>query len=133
MSLFLLNPSIIFPRKLNICLFYFIVQLYYSRAIYSIIAILLVLGTCYDSFYRGDQKNNFLVSFSVLSNAEKLFQVSNEKKKSNIDCLNGIRVLSMMWVIYGHTFASNSAVPKINFIDYNKVSYQTHILHKSAH
>lgn len=59
------------------------------------------------------------MAFSVPSNAEKLFQVSKANKNS-IECLNGIRVLSMIWVMYGHSFASNMGVPKINFIDYIK-------------
>ncbi|KAL5284196.1 hypothetical protein ACFFRR_006460, partial [Megaselia abdita] len=92
---------------------------YVAIVIYTIIAVLLILGTAYDYFCKGSSKNQFLMAFSVPSNAEKVFHISNEKKKSNIECLNGLRVLSMMWIIYGHCFASNMALPKINYIDYN--------------
>ncbi|KAL5284194.1 hypothetical protein ACFFRR_006458 [Megaselia abdita] len=60
------------------------------------------------------------MAFSVPSNAEKLFNVSSKKNKNNIDCVNGIRVIFMIWVIFCHSFASNMAVPKINLIDYIK-------------
>lgn len=60
------------------------------------------------------------MAFSVPTNAEKLFHFSAGKQKNNIDCLNGIRVLSMIWVIFAHSFASNLAVPTINFIEYIK-------------
>lgn len=94
--------------------------IYISRTISSILAFFLLIGTSYDYLYRGSNKSPYLMAFSVTSNAEKLFHISNGKKKNNIDCLNGIRVLSMIWVMYGHSFTSNLMVPKINFIDYIK-------------
>ncbi|KAL5284195.1 hypothetical protein ACFFRR_006458 [Megaselia abdita] len=93
---------------------------YVTIGISSLIAFLLFVGTFYDYLWRGPNKNPYLMAFSVPSNAEKLFNVSSKKNKNNIDCVNGIRVIFMIWVIFCHSFASNMAVPKINLIDYIK-------------
>ncbi|XP_071944609.1 O-acyltransferase like protein-like [Antedon mediterranea] len=42
-----------------------------------------------------------LLCFSVLTNGRKVLKVSSNSTK--LDCLNGIRVLSMWWVILGHS------------------------------
>lgn len=90
----------------------------------SIIAVILVLGTAYDYLYKGPNPSALIKSFSVPANAAKLFHISTEKKKQNIDCLNGIRVISMFWVVYCHEFMSVIGIPKINWIDMFKVSFQ---------
>ncbi|XP_033120843.1 nose resistant to fluoxetine protein 6-like [Anneissia japonica] len=41
-----------------------------------------------------------LLSFSALTNGRKILKVNS--KSGQLDCLNGIRVLSMWWVILGH-------------------------------
>ncbi len=41
--------------------------------------------------------------FSLESNMAKLFD--SKQSDRSISCLNGLRVISMMWVVLGHTFA----------------------------
>ena len=42
-----------------------------------------------------------LVAFSLVSNTEFIFQTSNKKGSNRLDCLDGIRAISMTWVILG--------------------------------
>lgn len=46
-----------------------------------------------------------LIVFSVYTNGKKLFQCANSKSSSSIfECLNGIRALSVMWIVIVHNF-----------------------------
>lgn len=54
------------------------------------------------------------LAFSVISNSEKLFAASPEK---SLGSLNGIRVISMIWIILGHTVLfSSSLVSNIQYV-----------------
>lgn len=43
----------------------------------------------------------FLLDCSMYNNTAKLFRTDNGGK---FECLNGIRMFSMFWIIFGHTF-----------------------------
>ena len=43
-----------------------------------------------------------LLSFSVYKNGKNLFNTS--AAQSSIECINGIRVLSMVWILWTHTY-----------------------------
>ena len=45
-----------------------------------------------------------LISFSLISNMEFIFQSSVKKGTNRLDCLEGMRAISMTWVIGGHLF-----------------------------
>lgn len=57
------------------------------------------------------KKFKFLTSFSILTNGKNLFRI-NTKSSNTIKCLNGIRSLSIIWVIYvhAHIIGSTSTV-----------------------
>lgn len=60
-----------------------------------------------------------LVIFSVYTNSRGLFAV---RKSSNpLECLNGIRVLSMLWIMLLHTFTVYGYGPLYNATDLIKV------------
>ncbi|XP_071491869.1 O-acyltransferase like protein-like [Diadema antillarum] len=52
---------------------------------------------------RWELLDGVLISFSMVTNCKKIF--SAKKTKNTMASLNGIRVLSMLWVILGHTVA----------------------------
>lgn len=51
-----------------------------------------------------ESKSLALIAFSVYTNGAKLFRTKNIKSPDVIDCIHGIRALSIFWVVYGHTF-----------------------------
>ena len=90
---------------------------YVAVTIFSALGLLLLVGTLYDVYLRStaetrlpemkqenvDQQNKYLLSFSVLLNLE--FILSTKATGSDrLDCIEGIRAISMTWVVLGHSF-----------------------------
>ncbi|TRY72279.1 hypothetical protein TCAL_08592 [Tigriopus californicus] len=79
--------------------------------------LLVIVGTCTEIFgYRDEKVNNYkstpvkvLLCFSLYTNGSKLF--NTDRTKQNIECINGLRVFSMVWVILGHTYWVGGAIP----------------------
>jgi peptidoglycan/LPS O-acetylase OafA/YrhL len=61
------------------------------------------------------------LSFSILLNVKKLFNTSNPQNKT-MTSLNGIRTLSIFWVVLGHTFGMLLYIPLTNLMTVNKIS-----------
>jgi hypothetical protein len=55
----------------------------------------------------------FVKGFSAYTNSMKLFKMTTPTP-DQLPCLNGLKCLIMLWVIYGHTFAALRAVPITN-------------------
>ncbi|VDM54290.1 unnamed protein product [Angiostrongylus costaricensis] len=87
--------------------------------------IMMVFGTLYDLFIYQKENDNILtarrnnreltinlryldwflrmiLAYSVYTNGLEVLQTS--KKEGEVDCLHGIRFLSMCWIILGHTY-----------------------------
>ena len=79
--------------------------------IFALLAFFLLCGTAFDIFWRIHPEQmpsaplkDILSAFSLLQNME--FILSTKKVGSDrLDCLEGIRALSMTWVVLGHSFA----------------------------
>ena len=46
------------------------------------------------------------MNFSAYSNTVKLFDVNIPKNANHLECLDGIRFLSISWVVLGHTLSN---------------------------
>nr|XP_027214734.1 nose resistant to fluoxetine protein 6-like [Penaeus vannamei] len=64
----------------------------------------------------------FLLPFSIYTNLSKLFQLNTTKSSQNITCLHGIRVLSMIWVVYGHQHSATATFSANVLMAYAKTS-----------
>ncbi|XP_018568699.1 O-acyltransferase like protein [Anoplophora glabripennis] len=84
----------------------------------SYFAFLMLVSTALDLFYNYMEREPhyaIILAFSVYSNGEKLFRVN--KNSTELTCLNGIRFLSITWVLIGHVYTMYLAAPVVNFID----------------
>ena len=83
----------------------------------SIIAFFIISGTIMDIIERNKAKGidnlkenpkgilfKVHTSFSIISNMEVIFRARSQNGGERLDCLDGIRALSMTWVILGHNF-----------------------------
>ena len=100
---------------------------YVAVTIFSALGLLLLAGTLYDVYLRSkaetrlpemkqenvDQQNKYLLSFSVLQNLE--FILSTKATGSDrLDCIEGIRAISLMWVVLGHNFLYSASFLNVN-------------------
>ncbi|XP_016976550.1 nose resistant to fluoxetine protein 6 [Drosophila rhopaloa] len=86
----------------------------------SILGALVGLSTIYDYFFCQDEKtiNPVVKAFSARSNSRALFKIVDTNSNPNvIDCLNGIRCLSFIWVVFGHEYLVFAMSPNINMAD----------------
>ncbi len=63
-----------------------------------------------------------LLCFSLVSNGKRLF--GTKKSAESIDCINGIRFLSISWVVLGHTFFAAAKTQKDNVFKYGDVRFK---------
>ncbi|XP_021707319.1 nose resistant to fluoxetine protein 6 isoform X1 [Aedes aegypti] len=89
--------------------------------IFSIVVVLLLFSTMYEviMLLSSRQPNPNLVMFSIYTNGVKLLRISerppqNQPKSNQIDCLNGIRVISMVWIVFCHNYMMLFFAPLVN-------------------
>ncbi|XP_063625478.1 nose resistant to fluoxetine protein 6-like [Cydia splendana] len=99
----------------------------FSTADYIAVFTIVILGTLtalstiydlYDVFLLEKapaETNKLLTSFSVFTNTRRLFTFS--KTPGSIDCLDGLRSLSILWVVIGHSFSNMFNGITINLVD----------------
>ncbi|XP_030079935.1 nose resistant to fluoxetine protein 6-like [Drosophila hydei] len=83
----------------------------------SIFAALALLATLYDYFLCSDQVQMpaLIRVFSIRATSRSLFRITPPKSNPNvIECLHGIRCLSLIWVIFGHEYMLNAKGPNVN-------------------
>ncbi|XP_050082851.1 nose resistant to fluoxetine protein 6-like [Anopheles aquasalis] len=88
------------------------------------IGLLVLASTVYDVLIRWvgvAPAHTSLTICSLYTNARKLLATSGPRpghdpssKSSTIDCIHGIRVLSMVWVVFSHNYVRIGMVPLLN-------------------
>ncbi|KAH8295942.1 hypothetical protein KR018_006478, partial [Drosophila ironensis] len=91
----------------------------FTIVILSLLAAVIAASTLYDYFSCQDEKHLHPVirALSARANSRSLFRLVEPKTNPNvIDCLNGIRCLSFIWVVYAHDYLVFAHAPNMNMI-----------------
>ncbi|XP_055380599.1 nose resistant to fluoxetine protein 6-like [Condylostylus longicornis] len=99
---------------------------YVAMSILGLIAFLVIVSTVYDlsfdSMKKGNGYSKILTAFSIKKNGKHLFKIqSNHDDHSNhihIECIHGIRVLTIIWIVFLHEYTFSYGLNFINRIDY---------------
>jgi hypothetical protein len=85
-----------------------------NRVVLSLLGLLVVAATIHDAWRMFSdepfeiKKDGPIICvlhcFSALTNGRKLLSMKVSKSPSNLSCVHGIRVLSTLWVVIGHTW-----------------------------
>lgn len=73
-------------------------------------------------------KNMGLLAFSFYTNGMKIFSCKQNKSQDVMECLNGIRVISTFWVLYGHAHALILLAPVTNLLYIKTVRLKSNIV-----
>lgn len=57
-----------------------------------------------------------LVAFSLVTNGKNLFDISKKDSTKSIECLDGLRSLSLLWIIFGHRYDDMFSAPATNSV-----------------
>ncbi|CAB3368809.1 Hypothetical predicted protein [Cloeon dipterum] len=91
----------------------------------SFICLLVVLSSAYD-YYTSSKgvkpANRVLLAFSAQKNLTELFYIPDDLPSGILPCLNGIRVLSLCWVLLGHRYHVQTDMANINALQIPKVA-----------
>ncbi|XP_068632537.1 O-acyltransferase like protein-like [Battus philenor] len=83
---------------------------YVAIAIFSTIAILTFLSTCFEFYYlrilKKDKRNtnSLYFCFSAYANTKRVLNFTSGPE--TLECIDGVRALAMIWVILGHSFTA---------------------------
>ncbi|KAH8278495.1 hypothetical protein KR018_004087, partial [Drosophila ironensis] len=92
----------------------------FTIVVISVMSAIVTLATLYDYFLCEDQSRVPVIVkiFSARANSRALFHIVDRKSNPNvIECLHGIRCMSLIWVIYSHEFIFQVKAPNINVTD----------------
>ncbi|XP_052853744.1 nose resistant to fluoxetine protein 6 [Drosophila gunungcola] len=87
---------------------------WFAVAMLILLCTLVFLSTILD---YGKVSNKLLGTFSLRQNLPQLLKTSNSPSPRVIPCLNGIRCLTIIWIILGHGYMYLLLAPNINSYD----------------
>ncbi|XP_017487800.1 PREDICTED: nose resistant to fluoxetine protein 6, partial [Rhagoletis zephyria] len=90
----------------------------FAIVFFSFIVFCMIASSVYDYIKTKNKepKKPLFVAFSVLTNAPKIFTVKQTNNPNVIQCLNGLRCFSLIWVVYGHGYMTFYQLPHINIV-----------------
>lgn len=80
---------------------------YLCRGVFAFFGLIVCLSTTYEYRMRKSERSGveLFKVFSLFLNFKLLCKMSGNKKSPNvIYCLNGIRSLSIIWIVFGHCY-----------------------------
>jgi peptidoglycan/LPS O-acetylase OafA/YrhL len=92
----------------------------FFTSVLALVLGLVVWCTAYDVMLmklKREPAHPIYLAFSVVTNGKKILHVNRSTNPNQIQCLNGLRFISMMWVIAGHGFVAMEQVPIINYAE----------------
>ena len=139
MNFHMVNSSWIFSDHCQLfCLFWYFLELYlkYGKCIlsnttYGMITVSKEIKNRFlkrNYLYLFLALYTFLMNFSAYSNTVKLFDVNIPKNANHLECLDGIRFLSISWVVLGHTLSN-----VIQYFSITDVSFVSRVNSWSQH
>ncbi|XP_066260576.1 nose resistant to fluoxetine protein 6-like [Euwallacea similis] len=80
-----------------------------------LIFLVMLATTAYDLYFyyadKGDRTHIVVQAFSIFHNGKKLLKTSKNISGDQIQVIHGLRVISMMWIVVGHSFSFLIAYP----------------------
>ncbi|KAH8241173.1 hypothetical protein KR032_001440 [Drosophila birchii] len=107
----------------------------FTVVILSLMSATVAIFTLYDYFFCEcqDKLPAVVKVFSARANSRALFRVVENKSNPNvIDCLHGIRCLSLIWVVYCHQYTLYTMGANLNILHYKSWSespYASFVVH----
>nr|XP_016931644.1 O-acyltransferase like protein [Drosophila suzukii] len=92
----------------------------FAIVILSLMGSVVAFLTLYDYFFckNQDQLPILLKVFSARANSRTIFRIVENKSNPNvIDCLSGIRCMSLFWVVYCHEYVTQMSSVNINYFE----------------
>ncbi|XP_018319862.1 nose resistant to fluoxetine protein 6-like isoform X2 [Agrilus planipennis] len=98
---------------------------YAAIIILVLIALVMLVSTIYDIHLKIEDKkpgHKIFIAYSVLTNGKILFNTS--KSSNHLLCLEGLKTLSIFWIILGHRYSSSEDIFAINFNEIQTIAKQ---------
>lgn len=58
---------------------------------------------------RNLEPHKLFITFSAYTQGRRLFDITENKSPNAINCLNGLRAMSVMWIMFGHRIGNQTA------------------------